>query len=130
MDNDYKTVCDTCGKKTWYEKEQQCHCEYEKTKTCKTCGHTKVIEPIKMVRCKGTLKPIDNSNLDRRFDYYYQNSQRVEVLYKDGSKERFYIGKSTGWKPIYLMIKKSNSFGGEALYSENIKEIKGLNKFR
>ena len=37
----------------------------------------------------------------------------------DGLKNRFYIGKSTGFMPIYLEILKSNSFGGGSLYLAN-----------
>lgn len=37
----YKTICDKCFRKTWYEEEQQCHCD--------KCGHTEIIEPVKMV---------------------------------------------------------------------------------
>lgn len=34
----------------------------------------------------------------------------------DGKKNRFYIGRSTGWMPIYLEILKSDSMGGGSLY--------------
>jgi hypothetical protein len=35
----------------------------------------------------------------------------------DGKINRFYLGKSTGWVPIYLEILKSNSSGGSALFT-------------
>lgn len=125
--NTYKTVCDKCRKKTWYETEQQCHAEYPAAKTCKTCGHTEIIEPIKIVRCTGTLRVIDNAGLDERFTPYYENNKRVEVLYKDGATERFNIGKSTGWKPVYIMLKCKNSHGGEVILSDLIVKIKSIN---
>lgn len=34
----------------------------------------------------------------------------------EGKKNRFYIGKSTGWIPIYLEILTNRSFGGGALF--------------
>ena len=34
----------------------------------------------------------------------------------DGLKNRFYVGRSTGWVPIYLEVLNSNSSGGSALF--------------
>lgn len=41
---------------------------------------------------------------------------RIEARYPDGSKRRFYVGKSTGWIPCHLEIMRSNSHGGGAVY--------------
>lgn len=124
--NDYKTVCDSCGYKTWYETEQPC------PRTlyigCPTCGSREFIS--KEVKCKGTLKLIDNSKLNSRATKYYETGERVEITYKDGSKTRCYIGKSTGWKPCYLEISKSNSTGGSLLYLPEDAEIKGLGIYK
>ena len=125
----YITKCDTCGRGTWYETEQPCHCSYPKTNYCDTCGHTEQVEPYEEEKCTGTLRIIDNSELDERFRHYYETGERIEVLYKDGTKERFYIGKSTGIKPIWLTIKKSNSFGGGGLLCDFVETITPLNKF-
>ena len=135
----YKTVCDKCRRKTWYENEQQCHCTYPKTKTCKLCGHTKEVYPPKMVRCTGTLRKIDYSSLDKRFDYAYNNNYRVEVTWKpgfedytgygcrtNGQKARFNIGMSTGWKPVYLAILTKRSIGGSAICSDCVESIRIL----
>ena len=137
--NEYKTVCDACGKKTWYEEIQQCHCTYPKRKICNTCGHSEEIEPLQMVRCKGILRKIDNSQLDNRLTHYYDNKKRVEITWKkgyedyagygartEGLKQRCYIGKSTGWKPIYLCILTSRSNGGGAILSEAIESIREI----
>lgn len=56
--------------------------------------------------------------------------ERVEVEYTDGSKERFYIGRSTGWVPCHLVIKKSNSMGGGAVLNSLIKSFKFVTKPR
>lgn len=37
----------------------------------------------------------------------------------NGKKNRFYIGRSTGWVPIYLEILKNNSSGGGSLSYRN-----------
>jgi hypothetical protein len=39
--------------------------------------------------------------------------KRVEVDDNYGETRRFWVGKSTGWCPIHLEVKKSNSYGGE-----------------
>ena len=85
------------------------------------------------------IKPIDESELDPRFTEYHESGQRVEVTWKpgyedftgygcrtDGRKARFYVGKSTGWVPIYLMILKRNSLGGAAILSGAVESIRGL----
>jgi hypothetical protein len=51
--------------------------------------------------------------------------RRVEVVFADGSVERFTVGKSTGWTPIYLRLKTSHSSGGEAIdRDEKISSVK------
>lgn len=124
--NDYKSVCDKCFKKTWYETEQQCHCQ-----------------SIEGVRCIGILRIINNSELDDRFTQYYDTGERVEVEWLDGfedytgygcrtegKKGRFYVGKSTGWTPIYLTILRRNSFGGGGICSSGVKSIRGLGIYK
>ena len=82
---------------------------------------------------------MDYSELDDRFTPYYQSGQRVEVEWKDGfedytgygcrtegKKARFTVGKSTGWKPIYLQILHRDSTGGPAILSSAVKSIRGL----
>lgn len=54
--------------------------------------------------------------------------RRVEVEYNNGEKERFYIGKSTGWVPCHIMIKQSNSSGGGAVLVDFIKSFKFIDK--
>ena len=124
--NEYKTICDTCNKKTWYETEQPC--KMTNWKGCKECGSHENIS--KSVKCTGTLKPIDNSNLDPRLTPFYKSGERVEITYKDGTKERFYVGKSTGWKPTYLEIKKSNSYGGSCAYVPGDATIRGTGTYK
>lgn len=85
----------------------------------------------------------DFSELDERFTPFYESGERVEVEYEDGyedysgygartdgKKQRFYVGKSTGWKPVYLQIYARNSAGGQAVFSHGIKSIKGLGIYK
>lgn len=124
--NEYITVCDKCGKKTWYETEQPCKMSI--TSGCKECGSHEYIERSK--KCTGTLRVISNENLNPRLTPFYKNNERVEVTYKDGTKERFWVGKSTGWKPCYLEIKKRNSYGGGAAYLPEDATIRGLGVYK
>lgn len=75
----------------------------------------------------------DTSELDPRFTDYYRTGQRVEVTYDDGTTERFYVGKSTGWRPVYLKIHNTRSLGGSPIGKyerDSIVSIVGLNKYR
>jgi hypothetical protein len=42
--------------------------------------------------------------------------RRVEVIGPNGYKERFTVGRSTGWMPIHLAIARRDSAGGPASY--------------
>ena len=129
MNNEYKTVCDKCYRKTWYETEQQCYCEYPKQKVCKTCHHSEEIEPLQMIRCTGTLRVIDNSDLNPSFTPYYNNKQRVEVAFGGVKGEpyeikRGTIGKTTGWKPVYLLMLRKNSISSSYTIGKDDKVLK------
>lgn len=52
--------------------------------------------------------------------------KRVEVVTAEGKTERFYVGKSTGWIPCHLMVKRIDSMGGEAVYGAPFKSVKVL----
>jgi hypothetical protein len=123
MKNQYKTTCDKCYQPTWYETEQPC--KRTISKGCPTCGSHENIS--KESRCTGTLRVIDYSGLDSRLWQFYEANQRVEITFEWG-KERGYIGKSIGWKPCWLLIKKSNSSGGEAIHE--FLDVTGLNKYK
>ena len=56
--------------------------------------------------------------------------KRVEVSYNDGTKERFYIGKSTGYVPCHIMVKKINSSGGGAVLTDSIQSFKFIEGWR
>ena len=74
-------------------------------------------------------------NYDTFFERALNNHYRVEATNAsgheditgygsrtDGKKNRFYIGRSTGWIPIYLEILQDNSNGGSSLYIPNNKK--------
>lgn len=57
-------------------------------------------------RCPSFLTP----ELDRWHGW------RVEVRHPDGTRERFNVGRSTGWAPINLAIHNARSVGGPSAY--------------
>jgi len=88
-------------------------------------------------------REMDYSELDERFRPYYESGQRVEVVWKEGyedytgygartggRKARFYVGKSTGWRPVFLQILRRDSIGGTAILSCAVESIKPLPIYR
>jgi hypothetical protein len=49
--------------------------------------------------------------------------RRVEVVNCFGEKSRFYVGKSTGWMPCHLEIKRRDSTGGGAVCCTPFKSV-------
>lgn len=85
----------------------------------------------------------DLSELDARFTPYFERRERVEVTWKpgmedytgygactNGRKARFFVGRSTGWRPIYLMILTRRSMGGAAILSSAVESVRGLGEYR
>ena len=85
----------------------------------------------------------DFSELDTRFTEFFDSQERVEVTWKpgfgdytgygarsDGHKARFYVGRSTGWKPIYIMLLRRDSICGGSILSDCIESIRGLGIYR
>lgn len=54
------------------------------------------------------------AELDKRLAPF--EGRRVEVTAPDGSRERFIVGKSMGWLPIFLEIERRDSSGGAGAY--------------
>lgn len=42
--------------------------------------------------------------------------KRVEVVHRDGTKRRFWVGKSLGWCPVHLEIGTRYASGGSPAY--------------
>lgn len=70
------------------------------------------------------------SNSELIPEFIGHEGERVEVITKGGEKLRYYIGKSTGFIPIHLMIMKSNSSGGGGVYGYPFQQITFLGKRR
>lgn len=49
--------------------------------------------------------------------------QRVEVVDSYGDTRRFYVGRSTGWRPIHIEVKRIDSLGGSAVTGAPFKSV-------
>jgi hypothetical protein len=104
-DPEYKTVCDRCGRGTWYEDPQPCR--MSRPTYCPTCHQTTGEGP-----CGGTLRVIDRSDLAPAFAPYYGTGVRVRVKFSYSDEELTgTIGRTTGWRPAYLLMRRSSDRG-------------------
>jgi hypothetical protein len=51
---------------------------------------------------------------------------RVEVEEANGSRRRFYVGRSAGWKPIHIELARRDSSGGPATGRSPFKSVRKL----
>ena len=65
----------------------------------------------------------DNSGLTK--DLIGHEGWRVEVTRADGTKQRFIVGRSTGWRPCHLAIHNRRSHGGGPAYGPYV-EVRRL----
>ncbi len=66
---------------------------------------------------------MDRSALDTRFDRAYRSGERVEVLYQWGTEQeikRGYVGRTTGWKPVYILLPNSRSRGSSDILDHHV----------
>lgn len=61
-------------------------------------------------------------------EFIGKEGERVEVVTSWGEKQRYYIGKSTGFIPCHLEIKLRNSSGGSCVTGHPFQSIKFLGK--
>lgn len=72
----------------------------------------------------------DPSNLTNKFYDYYNTGQRIIVKTPYGEILRGYVGKTTGWRPSYLLLARSNSIGSSELLDDRYEIIGTVNKWR
>lgn len=67
-------------------------------------------------------KKFDSSDLDKRFIKYFNSGQRIKVTFEWG-EESGTVGVTTGWKPVFLLIKTSRSHGSSTTLNKSVKKI-------
>lgn len=105
----HTTVCDGCFRGTWYETEGQA-CRFSVGDYCTCCGNRKGEKP-----CPGHLRLIDRSSLAPQFAGYYESGQRIRVRFGYGEEKTGTVGKTTGWRPSYLLKARVDSTGSSDL---------------
>lgn len=103
--NNYSSVCDKCYARGYHEKKEKCCREY--SDKCGECNQS--IDG--MIKCTGTNKMIDYSELSTKFIPYYENEQRIKVKFSYGEIKTGTVGMTTGWKPVFILMLRSNSRG-------------------
>lgn len=72
----------------------------------------------------------DPSDLAEKFAPFHESGQRIEVKTPYGETLRGYVGKTTGWKPCYLLLARSNSHGSSELLDDRYEIVQKINKWR
>jgi hypothetical protein len=84
-------------------------------KTYQTVMHFGEIQSrVTGYRCKGELVP----------ELVGLEGKHVEVVNHDGDISRFWVGKSTGWMPCHLALKRRSSPDGDPVYGAPFKSVK------
>ena len=113
------------------------------------CGgsiYTMAIENHGREKVRELAKIIINNTVcfDSILQKYYKSGVRLEIKWeegledftsafaqaRDGKYERGYIGKTNGTTPSYILLLKSNSYGGSLIKSNWVESFKELIKTR
>jgi len=73
---------------------------------------------------------LDTSDLAPQFDEFYKSGQRIEVEIDGEMIKRGYVGKTTGWRPSYLLLNNTRSTSSEDLLGHGDRVLKRLNRWR
>lgn len=60
----------------------------------------------------------DPSSLAPQFIPYFNNERRIIVQIKHGEEISGKVGVSTGWRPVFLLLKKSTSTGSSDILGQ------------
>lgn len=71
-----------------------------------------------------------DSELSKQFIPYFESGQRIIVKNRWGETMRGYVGVTTGWKPSFLLMLRSNSIGSSILLSDEDSIVGTVNKYR
>jgi hypothetical protein len=96
MRDEYMSVCPKCYNRTYDTEVRDCR---------RNVAH-------------GPMRLIDRSGLAPEFTPYYHTQERVKVRLEHGAEITGTVGKTTGWKPSYMLMLRWNSLGSSYLLSE------------
>jgi hypothetical protein len=116
--NNFSSVCDTCGGNGWFEKH--CDCTRKISIPCAYCGS---YEEAELMECTGKNVLIDYSDISKQFIPYYENGSRIKVKFSYGEIKSGTIGKTTGWKPVFILMLTSRSTGSSYVLTDKEKIV-------
>jgi hypothetical protein len=73
---------------------------------------------------------LDTTDLAPQFEPYYVSGQRIIVQKPYDEVLRGYVGKTTGWRPSYLLMATTRSIGSSELLNHNDQIIGTVDKWR
>ena len=62
----------------------------------------------------------DSSDLDQRFIAAYNDGQRIRVKFPWGEVKTGRVGVTTGWKPVFLLIRNRNQICSSDLLRNDV----------
>lgn len=66
----------------------------------------------------------DTSGLSKQFVPHFRNDKRIKVKFSWGEVKTGTVGVTTGWKPSFILLLRSNSTGSSYLLSDEDEIIK------
>lgn len=101
--DNHTSMCDRCGAKGYHEKPGPCLRKYpNRCKECDQCVSG-------MRDCGGTNVMIDYSDIARAFVSAYESGRRITVRFSTGEEKRGTVSKTTGRKPVFILMPRKNS---------------------
>lgn len=120
----HTSVCSVCWQGTWYSPEAiELPTDPGKPKFVTKPSEWEYGNRVHEHGKKGAmnLRPIDRSDLAPQFAGYYESGDRIKVRTTYPSGETWErtgtVGKTTGWKPAYLLMPRVTSSGSSDVLS-------------
>jgi hypothetical protein len=77
-----------------------------------------------------TESKLDRSDLATKFERFYKSRQRIIVRNPWGEVQRGYVGRTSGWKPSYMLLARANSRGSSDLLDDRWEIIGTVDRYR
>ena len=137
--DEYTAVCNRCGTQTFFTTEGPCTNAFPAR--CRCCGQIDENKPY--VKCGGTRKLIDRSGLAPQFHEFYRRGSGINagrrIIVRMGystppwSGRKSWdddpievsgtVGRTGGWKPSYMLLRRSDSMGSSDLVGADDKIV-------
>lgn len=112
--NEKTSICNVCYQKGWHTEPEPCVRKY--SENCEHCGQN--LPDREMKTCKGMNVMIDYSKCATKFIPYYENQQRIKVDVIGMGIKSGTVGKTIGWKPVFILMLRSNSTGSSIILTD------------